>query len=173
MWARETSTYDKGTGRETRHTLGTRLWGKRGSWDFNTEVGLQRGTFSDGALRAWGIVHDTGYRFRSARLQPRVGVTAAATSGDNVNPRAALGTFNPLFPTGYYFGQGTISLNGPSNLIQVDLQITLQLTDSVRVAADDNIFWRTSLRDGIYSLASNLLVSVDGNAVLDHALGRV
>jgi len=100
-------------------------------------------------------------------------VTAAATSGDNVNPRAALGTFNPLFPTGYYFGQGTISLNGPSNLIQVDLQITLQLTESVRVAANENIFWRTSLRDGIYSLASNLLVSVDGNAVLDHALGRV
>src|SRR4030095_5317756 len=32
-----------------------------------------------------------------------------------------------------------------------------------QVAADDNVFWRTSLRDGIYSLASNLLVSGNGN----------
>jgi hypothetical protein len=160
---RDLALYDKGAGHETRHIIGTRLWGERGAWDFNTEAGFHLGAFSDGDVRAWGIVHDTGYTFRSARLQPRIGVTAAATSGDNGNPRAALGTFNPLFPTGYYFGQGPISLNGPSNLIQVDLQIALQLTKSVRVAADDNIFWRTSLRDGIYSLASNLLVSGNGN----------
>src|SRR4051794_1633409 len=56
-----------------------------------------------------------------------------------------------------------IGLNGPTNLIQIDLQIALQLADSVRVAADDNIFWRTSVRDGIYSLGNNLLVSGNGN----------
>jgi hypothetical protein len=74
-----------------------------------------------------------------------------------------LGTFNPLFPTGFYFGQGVINLNGPSNLIQVDPQIGLQLTKSVRVVADNNIFWRTSLRDGVYDLSTNLLVSGIGN----------
>ncbi len=160
---RDRALYDKGAGRETRHIAGARLWGKRGAWDFNTEAGVDRGAFSAGDLRAWGIVHDTGYTFRSARFQPRVGVTAAATSGDSGNAREALGTFSPLFPTGYYFGQGPISLNGPSNLIQVDPQIALQLTKSVKVVADDNIFWRTSLRDGVYSLASNLLVSGNGN----------
>jgi hypothetical protein len=161
--ARHLALYDRGAGHETRHIFGARLWGNRGAWDFNTEGGLHRGTFSDGSLHAWGIVHDTGYTFRSARLQPRVGVTAAATSGDNGNPRAALGTFNPLFPTGYYFGQGPIGLNGPTNLIQIDFQIALQLTESVRVAADNNVFWRTSVRDGIYSLGNNLLVSGSGN----------
>ena len=160
---RDLALYYKGTGPETRHIIGTRLWGKRGAWDFNTEGGLQLGAFSDRALRGWGIVHDLGYTFRSERFQPRVGLTAAATSGDNGNPRAALGTFNPLFPTGYYFGQGPIGLNGPSNLIQVDSQIALQLTKSVSVAVDANIFWRTSLRDGLYSLANNLLVSGNGN----------
>jgi hypothetical protein len=104
-----------------------------------------------------------GYTFRSARFQPRVGLTAAVTSGDNGNPTARLGTFNPLFPTGYYFGQGVINLNGPSNLIQLDPQIGLQLTKSVRVVADINIFWRTSLSDGVYDLATNLLVSAKGN----------
>jgi hypothetical protein len=85
------------------------------------------------------------------------------TSGDERNPTAPLGTFNPLFPTGYYFGQGTINLNGPSNLIQLDPKIGLQVHKSVKVVADTNIFWRTSRRDGIYDLATNLLVSGNGN----------
>jgi hypothetical protein len=160
---RKQSVFDKGVGRELRHTVGTRFWGARGLWDYNTEASVQLGAFGDGSIRAWGIVHDTGYTFRSARFQPRVGVTAAATSGDNGNPRGPLGTFNPLFPTGFYFGQGVINLNGPSNLIQVDPQIGLQLTKSVRVVADNNIFWRTSLRDGVYDLSTNLLVSGIGN----------
>jgi Alginate export len=160
---RKQAVFDKGVGRELRHTLGTRFWGKRGKWDYNSEVGLQLGAFGDGGLLAWGIANDTGYTFRSARFQPRVGVIAAVTSGDSGNPNAPLGTFSPLFPTGLYFGQGAINLNGPSNLIQIAPQIQLQLTKSVRVVADSNIFWRTSLRDGIYDLATNLLVSGKGN----------
>ena len=74
-----------------------------------------------------------------------------------------LGTFNPLFPAGRYFGQGVINLNGPSNFIQVDPQVGLELTKSVMVVADYNIFWRTSLHDGVYGLATNLLVSGIGN----------
>jgi hypothetical protein len=160
---RKRAVFDKGVGRELRHTVGSRFWGIRGWWDYDTEIGLQLGAFGDGRLRAWGIAHDTRYTFRSARFQPRVGVTVAATSGASGNPKAPLGTFSPLFPTGFYFGQGVINLNGPSNLIQVDPQIGLQLTKSVRVVADNNIFWRTSLRDGVYDLATNLLVSGKGN----------
>jgi hypothetical protein len=160
---RNPALYDRGVGHETRHTIGTRFWGQRGAWEYNTQVDLQLGAFGDGKLRAWGIYHNLGYTFRSARFKPRVGVTAAVTSGDNGNPKASLRTFNPLFPTGYYFGQGVISLNGPSNLIQLAPQIGLQLTKSVRVVADNHIFWRTSLSDGIYGLATNLLVSGKGN----------
>jgi Alginate export len=160
---RNRAVFDKGVGRELRHTVGTRFWGKRGGWDYNGEAGLQLGTFGDSNLRAWGIANDTGYTFRSARFRPRVGVIAAVTSGDGGDPKASLGTFSPLFPTGLYFGQGTINLNGPSNLIQVAPHVGLQLTKSIMVVADNNIFWRTSLRDGIYDLATNLLVSGKGN----------
>src|SRR6202007_368248 len=69
----------------------------------------------------------------------------------------------PLFPIGTYFGQGVINLNGPSNTIQVDPHVGLQLTSSVKVLADWNVFWRTSLHDGVYGLATNLLVSGQGN----------
>jgi hypothetical protein len=160
---RKQAVFDKAVGRESRHTIGTRFWGKRGGWDYNSEATFQLGTFRDGNLLAWGNGHDTGYTFRSARFRPRVAATIAATSGDNGNPDSPLGTFNPLFPTGLYYGQGSINLNGPSNLIQVDPYVELQITKSVKVIVDNDFFWRTSLRDGIYGLAVNLLVSGKGN----------
>ncbi len=160
---RKQAVFDKGVGNESRHTIGTRFWGKRGGWDYNSEAILQLGAFGGGGLRAWANAHDTGYTFRSARFRPRIGTTASVTSGDDGNPRSPLGTFNPLFPTGYYYGQGTINLNGPTNLIWVGPQLRLQITKSVRVVVDDNTFWRTSLRDGIYGLATNLLVSGKDN----------
>ena len=41
---RKQAVFDKGVGRELRHIIGTRFWGKRGGWDYNCEVGLQLGT---------------------------------------------------------------------------------------------------------------------------------
>jgi hypothetical protein len=161
---RKQAVFEKGVGRELRHTVGTRFWGEWGEWDHNGQVDIQLGAFGDGKLRAWGAVDDTGYTFRSARFQPRVGATAAVTSGDDGSPTSPLGTFNPLFPTGFYFGQGLINLNGPSNFIQFDPHIGLKLTESVSVIFDSNFFWRTSLRDGVYDLAVNLLVSGQGNS---------
>ena len=143
---RKQAVFDKGVGRELRHTVGTRFWGSRGGWDYNSEATLQLGAFGDGKLRAWATGHDTGYTFRSARFQPRVGLTAAVTSGDSGNPNAPLGTFSPLFTTGLYYGQGTINLNGPSNIIQIDPHLGLQITKSFKVILDNDFFWRTSLQ---------------------------
>jgi Alginate export len=56
-----------------------------------------------------------------------------------------------------------INLNRPSNLIWVGPQLNLQITKSVQVIVGDDIFWRTSLRDGVYSLATNLLFSGKDN----------
>ena len=118
-------------GRELRHTVGTRFWGSRGGWDYNSEATLQLGAFGDGRLRAWGTAHDTGYTFRSARFQPRVGLTAAVASGDSGNPNAPLGTFSPL-PTGaLYYGQG-VNLNRPSNIIQIDPRLVCRLRSRSR-----------------------------------------
>ncbi len=43
-------------------------------------------------------------------------------------------------------------------------RIRLQLTKSLSVVADDNVFWRTSIQDGVYSLGVNLLVFGQGNS---------
>lgn len=161
--ARKLLAFDKGVGADLRHTVGARFWGKRGGWDYNSEAMIQVGSFRDVGLLAWANAHDTGYTFKSARFRPRIGTTFSVTSGDDGDPRSRLGTFSPLFPTGKYFGQGSINLNGPSNLIWVSPSLTLRITKSVQVIVDNDTFWRTSLRDGVYDLATNLLVSGKDN----------
>lgn len=99
------------------------------------------------------------YNLRSVSLRPQLSVRATFTSGDRNPPFGALGTLNPLFPTGIYFGEGAVNLNGPSNLLRIGAGIKLHLTDAVLLAADYDPFWRTSLQDGVYGLGVNLLRS--------------
>ena len=100
-------TYNRGTAPETRHTLGVRLWRppatNESGWDFDYEGAWQFGSFGADGIRAWTVASDTGYSFPEAPLKPRISVKADISSGDD--PRShSLGTFNPLFPIGNYFG---------------------------------------------------------------------
>ncbi len=162
--ARKNATFDIGSADELRHTVGGRLWGGRGGWSYDSEAAFQGGSFGIRNIRAWGTGHETSYTFRSIRLRPQIGASALVASGNHGNSKSDLGTLNPLFPTGFYFGQGGISLLGPSNLMAIGPRIRLQLTKSLSVVADDNVFWRTSIQDGVYSLGVNLLVFGQGNS---------
>jgi hypothetical protein len=162
--ARKDAAFDIGSADELRHTVGVRLSGSRGGWSYDSEAAFQGGGFGTRNIRAWGTGHDTSYTFRSIRLRPRIGASALVASGNHGNSKSDFGTLNPLFPTGYYFGQGGISLLGPSNLMAVGPKIALQFTKSLSLVADDNVFWRTSLQDGIYGLGVILLVSGQGNS---------
>jgi hypothetical protein len=162
--ARKDAAFEIGSANEVRHTVGGRLSGKHGGWSYDSEAAYQWGTFGARDIRAWGTGHDTSYTFRSIRLQPQVGASALVASGSRGNSQSDLGTLNPLFPTGIYFGQGGIALLGPSNLTAIGPKIVLQFTKSLSLVADNNIFWRTSLQDGLYGPAVNLLVSGQGNS---------
>jgi hypothetical protein len=161
--ARKDVSFERGTENELRHTVGGRLWGGRNGWTYNSEAMFQWGTFGTVDIRAWATVHDTAYYFRSIPFQPQVGTDAGIASGDRGDSRAALGTFNPLFPTGIYFGQGALALNGPTNLTEVGPHVSLQPARSLAVVMDDHAFWRTSLQDGVYGLGINLLIAGRGN----------
>src|SRR5258708_12216290 len=162
--ARKNAAFEKGSENELRHTVGGRFWGGRNGWSYNSEAMFQWGTFGAEGIRAWATSRDTAYTFRSTALRPQVGATAGIANGNHGGSRSPLGTFNPLFPTGFYFGQGGISLLGPSNLFEVGPHVSLQLTRSLSVVADDHTFWRTSLHDGVYGLAINLPVSRHPNS---------
>src|SRR6267154_1729519 len=61
----------------------------------------------------------------------------------------------------HQFARPIESLRGWS---EVGPHVSLQLTRSLSVVADDHTFWRTSLQDGVYGLGINLLVSGQGNS---------
>ncbi|HEY4381441.1 MAG TPA: alginate export family protein [Acidobacteriaceae bacterium] len=162
--ARKSAPFERGSQNEVRHTVGVRYWGGKNAWTYNSEATFQWGTFGANDIRAWATAHDTAYTFRSIPLQPGVGLDVGVVSGDHGNSKSALGTFNPLFPTGIYFGQGALALNGPSNLIAIGPHVSLQLTKSLTLQMDDHTFLRTSLEDGVYGLGINLLIAGRGNS---------
>lgn len=137
------------TGRELRHTLGTRLFGEASGWDWNFELFYQFGEFANGDISAWSAASDTGYTFESAPLRPRVALRANVMSGDRDPADPDVQTFNPLFPKGKYFGE--LSPIGPTNLIHINPYVTLRLTEKMQVSGNLGLYWRQSTEDGIYA----------------------
>lgn len=64
--------FNQGVGREERHTIGTRSFGKLGHWDFNHEAVYQFGRFGSGNISAWSVATDHGYTFETERGANRV-----------------------------------------------------------------------------------------------------
>ena len=82
---------------------------------------------------------------------------ADISSGDD--PRTnTLGTFNPLFPKGNYFGVIATAGPGPLNFIDVHPHVELALPHNVTASVDWIWQWRESLRDGVYSVPGFLII---------------
>lgn len=149
--------FDQGAGREERHTVGVRVWGRAGGWDYNHEIAGQTGEFGAGRIAAWTIATDTGYTWTAARGRPRLSLKADIASGDRDPRDADLQTFNPLFPRGAYFNESGII--GPFNLVDLHPQLELQPHERVTLSVDANWFWRESRGDGVYGPGGNVLRS--------------
>ena len=152
--SREDATYARGTADETRHSLGTRLFGKYATLDWNFEFVGQFGTFGDNGIAAWTAASDTGWTFTNAPTRPRMFLRADIASGDHGGSN--LGTFNPLFPRGAYFNEA--SLIGPQNLMDLQPGLEFALTRTLKLTTSCDFVWRESLDDGVYGVALNLQV---------------
>jgi hypothetical protein len=149
-YSRRLGAFDKGTGRETRHTIGTRWWATRGTLDYNYEGLLQLGTFRNGDVRAFALAGETGVSRLNWRFSPRFALRADLASGDRNRTGQTLGTFNPLFPTTAYSGR--IGLIGASNVVDVTPNARFRLHKRVYFLPETSFFWRQSKQDGIYSV---------------------
>ena len=163
---RQNAAFNRGVGAELRHTAGGRLWRpvatQERDWDFDYEGVWQFGSFGAAGIKAWTLASDTGYSFPTAPLRPRVSVKADISSGDDPR-KSALGTFNPLFPIGNYFGVLADTGPGPVNFIDVHPRVQTKLPRSVTVSADLVAQWRESLDDGVYAVPGFLLVPANGS----------
>jgi len=158
---RKTAAFNRGVGQEVRHSIGARLSRPVAQatpdWDFDYEALWQFGTFGSGNIRAWTVASETGYRFPTVPLKPRFSVKADISSGDD--PRTnTLGTFNPLFPKGNYFGVLATTGPGPINFIDVHPHVETALPHSVTASFDWICQWRKSLQDGVYAVPGFLII---------------
>ena len=154
---RSRAAFDQGAARETRHSVGTRVWRTKGPLDYNFEFLYQWGSFGDGDIRAWTAASDTGYSFEGVPLVPRVGLRADIASGDHDPADRDLQTFNPLFPKGAYFSEA--GLIGPSNFFDLNPCLDLHLGNRLTLTLDWDFFWRESTGDGLYNNAEALVRS--------------
>lgn len=156
------ATYEQGSGRELRHTFGIRTWGRSERVDYEVEAAYQTGSFGRGGIRAWTVASNAGYMAPSWPGRPRFGMMLDATSGDSDPTNANLGTFNPLFPGGTYFGHP--SLIGPLNHFGVHPTADVQLSDQLTLTGDWGFCWRQSTDDGLYRASGAYQVTGRGNS---------
>jgi hypothetical protein len=158
---RKTAAFNRGVAHEVRHTIGARLSRpvaqSKPGWDFDDEALWQFGSFGSANIRAWTVASDTGYRFPNFPLKPRFSAKADISGGDD--PRTnTLGTFNPLFPKGNYFGVLATAGPGPINFIDLHPHIETEFSHGVTASFDWIFQWRESLRDGVYSVPGFLII---------------
>jgi Alginate export len=165
---RKHATFQRGTAREVRHSVGARvsrpIATEQPGWDFDYEALWQFGSFGSANIRAWTIASETGYRFTSVMLKPRFSVRVDVSSGDH--PKSdpnTLGTFNPLFPKGNYFGVLATTGPGAVNFIDFHPKLDLTLPHNVTASFDWIVQWRQSLEDGVYSVPGSLIRAADGS----------
>jgi hypothetical protein len=163
---RKDATFERGTAAELRHTIGARLWRpiatQEPGADFDYEGVVQFGTFGSDDIRAWTFASDTGYSLTTVPLRPRFSVKADISSGDNPGSHT-LGTFNPVYPIGNYFGVLADTGPGPVNFIDVHPRIQTQLPHGISVSTDFVAQWRENVNDGVYAVPGFLLVPANGS----------
>ena len=152
---RTSAAFNQATGDELRHTLGTRFFGIAQDWDWDLEGFYQFGKFASGDIRAWSFASHVGYTFRHLCFSPRAGLKANVISGDENADDSDIETFNPLFPKGKYFGE--LTPLGPQNLLNMQLDLSLSLTEKWKFLFTVAPYWRYSTDDAIYDIGGNVV----------------
>jgi hypothetical protein len=142
---RKDAAFERGTAAELRHTVGGRLWRpvatQEPGADFDYEGVVQFGTFGADKIRAWTFASDSGYSLATVPLRPRFSIKADISSGDNPGSHT-LGTFNPIYPIGNYFGVLADTGPGPINFIDVHPGLQTKRPHGISISTDLVVLWR-------------------------------
>jgi Alginate export len=169
-----TAAFNGTSGREKRHTLGLRTWGKIGqtNWDFELEGAGQFGTVGSGNIGAGMFTAVLGYTlpFKElstfitssgiSTLSPRVYLEFDYASGDQKRG-GNVGTFNQLFPNGHSF-LGYIDYIGRQNIISPNAGFAFSPIGDLTLSLQQYFFWRATVRDSIYNKSSAIIRAANG-----------
>lgn len=165
---RKEAAFDNVKGKETRHSIGTRLFGNAGNLDYDVEGVYQFGDIDGSKISAWTASLNTNYQFKGSLFEPELGIKTELISGDKGIDDNKVETFNPLFPRGAYFGLAAVI--GPANLFDVHPSASLNLSPKVALNFDVDFFWRYSIYDGIYGPNTALIYS--GKSTTERHIGN-
>jgi hypothetical protein len=141
--------FPNASGNEGRDIFDIHLAGKAQHFDWDIEAMNQTGRIGADPIEAWAFGSLAGYTFTDVKWSPRIGIQIDAASGDGNAPGRPFGTFNPLFPNGYYVTLAGYS--GYVNFIHVKPSLTLQLTSSLKVMLAGAAQWRQNTADAVYA----------------------
>ena len=139
--------FPNASGDERRDIFDVHLNGNANHLDFDLEVMNQTGRIGIEPIEAWAVGSIAGYTFAKVNWSPRVGIQLDAASGDG-STKQTFGTFNPLFPNGYYFTLA--GYTGYANLIHVKPSLTLTPTSSLKIVIAAAAQWRQTTADAVY-----------------------
>jgi hypothetical protein len=137
-------------GNERRDLVDVRFTGVSGRVDWDAEAMSQYGRIGAQAIRAWATGVVIGRTFGSTSFRPRISLQFDAASGDKSPTDHQLNTFNPLFPSGYYFT--TAGYTTYANLVHVKTDISVNPLTNVKLSAGVGVEWRETIADTIYTL---------------------
>jgi hypothetical protein len=138
----------KGIEDQHRNTVGARLYGRSGNFDYDVESMYQFGGFGDGRISAWATSNELGYSLPKLPAAPRPYIHLDAFSGDDGPGDHSLETFDSLFPRGQYYSEP--SPIGKQNIMDVRPAIDFHPHHDITVTAANVWYWRQSIHDGTY-----------------------
>ena len=148
LYQRGNARYGDGVGPERREIFDGRFAGAADGVDWDLEAMLQTGSVGAKTIRAWAIGPRAGYALTGVAWQPRLGLQFDAASGDARAGDGRVGTFNPLFPNGYYFSLA--GYTGYANLIHVKPSLTVKPDARLATSLAAGLLWRQTTSDSIY-----------------------
>jgi len=142
--------FPRASGNERRNLVDVRFTGTGGGYDWDAEGMAQNGNIGARAIHAWATGAIVGRTFDRTPLRPRVSLQFDAASGDTNPTDNQLNTFNPLFPSGYYFT--TAGYTTYANLVHVKAGFSLAPRSNCHLRAGVGSEWRATIADAIYTL---------------------
>jgi hypothetical protein len=135
------------SGNERRDIVDLRYFGSAAGFDWDLEAMNQTGRIGGKDIEAWAFGTLAGYTFDDVVMTPRIGLQFDGASG-NQNGHE-FGTFNPLFPNGYYLSLA--GYTGYVNFIHLKPSITIHPTNTLKVMFAAAAQWRETTADAVYT----------------------
>lgn len=164
LYERDNAHYLDANGDERRSVFDMRFAGAASNIDWDLEAMGQTGKVGPKDVRAWATGARVGYTFAQTTWKPRMGIQIDVASGDRHPGDRTLGTFNPLFPNGYYFTLA--DLTGYVNLIHVKPSITITPRPGTTVMLALGLQWRETTGDAVYTHPTNAIQGTAGRGSL-------